>query len=129
MREAAVRLGLFTGVFTGGFNYIHCMLGKYLGQTGWNSFIAGSLSGLSVLFMSVDTRRTLSLYIMIRAAQCIYNELKRRGSIKPIPHGDSWLFILSSAQVMYSYVMRPDSLPPSYFKFIRNTGPIHATVL
>jgi hypothetical protein len=29
-------------------------------------------------------------------------------------YGDSLLFILSSGQIMYGYVMRPDSLQPRY---------------
>ena len=30
---------------------------------------------------------------------------------------------------MYAYVMRPDSIPPSYNKFIVNCGPIDEVVL
>lgn len=44
-------------------------------------------------------------------------------------HGDSLLFAVSSAQVMYAYVMRPDTLPPAYLKFITDTGPIPRAVL
>jgi hypothetical protein len=47
----------------------------------------------------------------------------------PLPHGDAALFILSSAQVMYAYVMRPETLPRSYWNFIVKTGPVHPTVL
>ncbi|KAJ3020903.1 UNVERIFIED_CONTAM: hypothetical protein HDU68_009903 [Siphonaria sp. JEL0065] len=36
---------------------------------------------------------------------------------------------LSTAQVMYGYVMRPESIPESYYKFILNTGPIPEDVL
>ena len=46
-------------------------------------------------------------------------------SFAQIPHGDSLLFIVSSAQVMYAYVMRPDTLPPSYWNFIVRTGERH----
>ncbi|ELR19728.1 carrier superfamily protein [Acanthamoeba castellanii str. Neff] len=44
-------------------------------------------------------------------------------------HGDSLLFILTSAQIMYAYVMRPETLPPSYYKFIVRSGPIDECVL
>lgn len=40
------------------------------------------------------------------------------------PHGDTLLFAISSAQIMYAYVLRPNTLPPSYYRFIRETGPI-----
>ena len=38
------------------------------------------------------------------------------------PPSDAW-------QVMYAYVMRPETLPASYNKFIVNTGPIDKVVL
>ena len=36
------------------------------------------------------------------------------GPLGRIPHGDALLFMLTSAQVMYGYVIRPDSLEPGY---------------
>ena len=32
-------------------------------------------------------------------------------------------------QVMYAYVMRPETLPHSYWKFIVKSGPVSETVL
>ena len=32
-------------------------------------------------------------------------------------------------QVMYAYVMRPETLPPSYWNFIVKTGPLEKNVL
>lgn len=60
-----------------------------------------------------------------RALQCIYNALKSRGWWHfwndRWHHGDALLFILSSAQVMYAYVLRPSTIPASYYHFIRQT--------
>ncbi|GFY82011.1 mitochondrial import inner membrane translocase subunit Tim17/Tim22/Tim23 family protein [Actinidia rufa] len=39
-------------------------------------------------------------------------------------HGDALLFALACAQVMYAFVMRPESLPKSYQDFIQKTGPV-----
>lgn len=44
-------------------------------------------------------------------------------------HGDSLLFVVSCAQVMYAYVMRPETLPPSYFSFMLRTAPIDKNIL
>jgi hypothetical protein len=92
---------MFTGSFVGGFNYAHCLLQRFYGKHPRNSLIAGAIAGLSVRFLVKDSRRTLSLYIVARLLQCLYNEAKRVGYIKPIPHGDALLFAVSSAQVMY----------------------------
>lgn len=130
VRVEAVRYGLFTGVFTGGFNLVFCYLNRRFGRNnGWNSVIAGSIAGLAVLFQPKAMQKTLALYSATRLVECLYNEYKHQGKIKPLPHGESLLFILGSAQVMYAYVMRRETLPASYFKFIQRSGPIPNDVL
>lgn len=87
---------------------------------------AGTVAGLSLLFQPADTHRTLALYAWARVAQCWYNTQKASGKWhlwgSDWPHGDSLLFSLCSAQVMYAYAMRPDTLPPPYFQFIVSTS-------
>lgn len=80
-----------------------------------------------------ERRRTFGLYLMVRGIQSVYCALLKRGMPLFYPaewkHGDSLLFILSSAQIMYAYVMRPETLPSSYWRFIVNAGPITKDVL
>jgi hypothetical protein len=99
----------------------------------WHPFVSGMISGLSLLFMTKDWHRTLALYMATRAAQCFYNFSKARGYFhfwgSSWAHGDSLLFGLSSSQIMYSYVMRPQALPASYYAFIRKQGPLPEVVL
>lgn len=77
---------------------------------GWNSVIGGGVAGLALLIQEKENRRTVSLYLLVRLCQCIYNELKRRNLWhfwqKDWPHGDSLLFVLSSAQVSTSDGLR-----------------------
>jgi hypothetical protein len=129
MRVDAVRLGLFFGIYTGCFNILNCLVSRYFKSSKLSVLSAGFISGCSILVHPKETRRTISLYVMARFIQCLYNDLKRRGKIKPIWNGDALLFALSSAQVMYSYVMRPETLPDSYWNFIVGTGPISKPVL
>ena len=78
-------------------------------------------------------QRTAALYISVRAIQSLYNAAKARGWWhfwgSHWEHGDTLLFAITSAQVMYAYVMRPDTLPPAYNNFIVNTGPISRVML
>lgn len=71
--------------------------------------------------------------MLVRALQCLYNDLKANDKWhfwgSSWPHGDTALFALSSAQVMYAYAMHPESLPASYYKFIVQTGPIREVLL
>lgn len=133
-RVEAVRLGLAVGVFSGGFEAVYRVLNTIRGKEGGlNSVIGGFFAGIGLLFLNPSDRRTVSLYALARAAQCGYNLLKSRGMWhfwgSDWRHGDSLLFSLATAQIMYAYVMRPESLPDSYYKFILRTGPIDAVVL
>uniref|UniRef100_A0A0D9WZ11 Transmembrane protein 135 N-terminal domain-containing protein n=1 Tax=Leersia perrieri TaxID=77586 RepID=A0A0D9WZ11_9ORYZ len=59
---------------------------------------------------------------------CAYNSAKSKNRFhfwgSHWRHGDALLFSLASAQVMYAFVMRPESLPKSYQDFIQKTGPV-----
>lgn len=130
----AVRIGLFFGCFTGLYNATKCALTRANKQLKpWMVVLSGTLAGTSLLFLERDTHRIISLYLFARVVQCWYNYQKQRGRFhlwgSNWAHGDSLLFAVTSAQVMYSYVMRPDTLPPSYLKFITDTGPITRQVL
>jgi len=134
VRVAAVRLGLTLGGFTGGYTLIKGLLDYNFGrESKWNSLIGGTVAGLCLLFQERENRRTPALYLLARLAQCLYNSSKSRGKWhlwgSSWSHGDTLLFALSSAQVMYAYVMRPDTIPVSYFNFIARTSPIAIQVL
>lgn len=130
-RVPSIRLGLFAGSFVGIFETMRYLLRhlKTHPKPKTTTLIAGGCAGVSILAATPEMRRTLALYSMTRLAQCIYNAFKQRGLITPIPHGDALIFILSSAQIMYAYVMRPDTLNNSFWKFIAKTGPIHPVML
>lgn len=129
-REEAVRSGLLVGGFTGIYKAVMYALARFDRSTeeeavqnkSYHSAIGGFLAGFSLLFMAKSWHRTLALYMATRAVQCWYNYNKARGHFhfwgSDWNHGDSLLFIVASAQIMYAYVMRPETLPPSYYRFI-----------
>ncbi|KAF1780686.1 P-loop containing nucleoside triphosphate hydrolase [Phytophthora cactorum] len=94
---------------------------------------SGAIAALALGFVDAKRRRSLALYALTRALQCGYNTAKRQqrwhfwGS--DWQYGDALLFALSSAQVMYAYVMRPATLPSEYFRFIQRTGPVELETL
>lgn len=130
VREEACRIGLFFGGFTGSYHALRCLLRKWRKrETSLNVILAGSVAGLSVLALDdSNRRRTLALYLMARLAQCAYNSAKSKNKFhlwgSHWRHGDSLLFAMACAQVMYAFVMRPESLPQSYRDFIQKTGPV-----
>lgn len=98
-----------------------------------SALASGAIAGCAIVFVDAKKRRSFALYALTRALQCAYNTAKRNdywhfwGS--DWRFGDALLFALSSAQVMYAYVMRPSTLPPEYFRFIQNTGPVELETL
>eukprot|EP00891_Asterochloris_glomerata_P002067 jgi/Astpho2/2067/e_gw1.00038.70.1_t len=141
-REDAVKLALFVGGFTGSYHLLRGGLQQWMNQSHTQAcFTAGclagklwgSLSGITLLFQKRERRRTLALYTLARLAQCYYNSQKQQGRWhawgSDWQYGDALLFAVSSAQIMYSYVMNPKTLPASYWNFIVRTGPIHEVVL
>ncbi|GLE02894.1 hypothetical protein PINS_up011758 [Pythium insidiosum] len=151
-RVDAVSLGLFLGWFTGGYRGLRALLPHVLRRLPrpsvmtttttsaaslsveqLSSLLAGAGAACAIGFVDTKRRRSLALYALTRALQCGYNLAKRNdvwhfwGS--DWEYGDALLFALSSAQVMYAFIMRPTSLPTAYFRFIQKTGPIEMEVL
>ncbi|OEL30333.1 hypothetical protein BAE44_0008646 [Dichanthelium oligosanthes] len=130
VREEACRVGLLFGGFTGSYHALRCFLRRIRKkETPYNAILAGSVAGLAILALDDSSRRrTLSLYLLARLAQCAYNSAKSKNKFhfwgSHWRHGDALLFSLASAQVMYAFVMRPESLPKSYQEFILKTGPV-----
>ncbi|VFQ80510.1 unnamed protein product [Cuscuta campestris] len=134
VREEACRIGLLFGGFTGSYHALRCVLRKIRKkETPLNAIFAGSVAGLSILALDDSSRRrTLALYLLARVAQCAYNSAKSKNKFhlwgSHWSHGDSLLFSLACAQVMYAFIMHPESLPKSYQDFIQKTGPVAAPV-
>ncbi|XP_020093278.1 uncharacterized protein LOC109713570 [Ananas comosus] len=130
VREEACRVGLLFGGFTGSYHALRCFLRRIRRkETPLNAILAGSVAGLSIFALDDSSRRrTLALYLLARLGQCAYNSAKSKNKFhlwgSHWGHGDSLLFSLACAQVMYAFVMRPESLPKSYQDFIQKTGPV-----
>ena len=126
-RVDAVRVALFVGGFTGLYAIfvlhsrwhawvVTCCCIRYKAAVavlkfvrqrhdGVNSLVAGFCASVSLCALDSTRRRTLALYLFARALQCLYNASKARGWWhlwgSHWPHGDSLLFAITSAQVMY----------------------------
>lgn len=152
IREEAVRTGLLVAFFTSIYKAILTLLGKlnYYRNSNrtsshvknsdslvysetdattelWHSPVAGFLAGSSLFVMEASWRRSIALYMFTRALQCVYNYNKVNGYFhfwgSSWNHGDALLFSLAVGQIIYAYAMRPETLPPGYYYFIRDTGP------
>ncbi|CAN6542747.1 unnamed protein product [Malus baccata var. baccata] len=111
-----LRYGLFHGTFAGTFisvDEIICSLAGHLRQLPCSSMIQHT---------------SLAIYILMRTAVLALQfgiKSKRFGGIcKPLTwaHGDIFLMCLSSLQILSAYILKQESLPPSYKSFLNKHG-------
>ncbi|KAI9189295.1 hypothetical protein H9P43_000726 [Blastocladiella emersonii ATCC 22665] len=94
----------------------------------WRAFIAGAVAGLSILVESPDNRLMFTQQFSMRALQAGYNGLKHR-DLFHFPLGDSLLFVLSCAQIMFAYTQYPTTLPRDFYAFMIKMARIPQNVL
>ncbi|GAA97764.1 hypothetical protein E5Q_04443 [Mixia osmundae IAM 14324] len=83
----------------------------------WHAALAGAVSGVAVLAEKKQRRLTFAQQLFVRGLQGLYNIGKSRG-MPIIPHGDVLLFGLACGQIMYGWMMSPESLAPGYRRWI-----------
>ncbi|CAL1717475.1 unnamed protein product [Somion occarium] len=84
----------------------------------WYSVFAGAMAGgISILFEKRSNRLGIAQQMFVRGLQGSYNAFSTKRGIK-IPHGDVIVFSLCSAQIMYAFLLRQDTLPRSYLNWI-----------
>ncbi|KAJ3334132.1 hypothetical protein HDU76_008594 [Blyttiomyces sp. JEL0837] len=128
--EDSIRFSIFFGLFGFLWKGVNSLMiwGRGGKDDKVNGFVAGFVAGLSILAERKSRRIMIGQQMLVRALQGLKNHLKGRG-IFHFTHGDSLIFALATAQVMYSYAMRPSAIPKSFYKFIQTTGPISEDVL
>jgi hypothetical protein len=86
-----------------------------------NGAIAGAIAGLAVLIETPENRITIGQQFFMRSMQAGKHALKQRNLIA-IPHGDTLLFCIASASIMFAYTMYPLTIPREYYRWIVTHG-------
>ncbi|KAI5654823.1 hypothetical protein M9H77_32010 [Catharanthus roseus] len=130
--KETLRYGLFLGTFAGTFVSVDEIIAAFGGHrrtAKWRAFLAGLIAGPSMLLTGFNTQHTsLAIYILMRAAVLASRcgiKSKHFGRIcKPLTwaHGDIFLLCLSSSQILSAYILKQESLPPTYKSFINKHG-------
>ncbi|KAJ8541384.1 hypothetical protein K7X08_002200 [Anisodus acutangulus] len=129
--KETLRYGLFLGTFAGTFVSVDEIVSAWGGHrrtAKWRALLAGAIAGPSMLLTGNTQHTSLAIYILMRAtvlaSRCGIKS-KRFGRIcKPLTwaHGDIFLMCLSSSQILSSYILKQDSLHPSYKSFLNKHG-------
>ncbi|KAH9029497.1 hypothetical protein EDB85DRAFT_1966271 [Lactarius pseudohatsudake] len=88
----------------------------------WHSIVAGAVAGgIAISFENPSRRNGIAQQLFVRGLQGSYNAYSEKHGFR-VPHGDVLVFALSCAQIMYSFLLRPDTLPRSYTTWINAAG-------
>lgn len=92
----------------------------------WHAALAGALaSGMAIMWEKRSRRGIIAQQLFVRGLQGSYNAYTTKRNIQ-IPHGEVIVFSLSCAQIMYAFLMRPDTLPRSYTNWIGQAAKVPA---
>lgn len=83
----------------------------------WHAVLAGAVAGgAAVLFEKRSRQTIISQQLFVRGLQGSYNAYSERKGLR-VPYGDVLVFSLACSQIMYGYLVRPETLPRSYIKW------------
>lgn len=72
---------------------------------GWNPAISAFVAGFAVTLEPEGRRSEIALFIMPRFFETLWNYLKRRGLVFPLPGGELLVFALAMGIINYYYQM------------------------
>ncbi|KZS87541.1 hypothetical protein SISNIDRAFT_491000 [Sistotremastrum niveocremeum HHB9708] len=85
----------------------------------WHAVLAGLIAGgLGVSFEARSRRLVIAQQMFVRGLQGGYRAYTRDRGIQ-IPHGDVLVFALCCGQILYAFLLRPDTIPRSYVSWIQ----------
>lgn len=90
----------------------------------WHSIVAGAVAGgIAISLENPSRRKVIAQQLFVRGLQGSYNAYSEKRGFR-VPHGDVLVFALACAQIMYGFIMRPDTISKSYATWINTAGHI-----
>ncbi|WVQ83089.1 hypothetical protein IAT38_005227 [Cryptococcus sp. DSM 104549] len=87
------------------------------GERRWQAAVAGAVGSLGLLWESESRRTGVAQQMFVRGLQASYNQYTPRYGVH-IPHGDIVLFGLCCGQIMFAWLMSPETMPKEYSNWI-----------
>eukprot|EP00937_MAST-01D_sp_MAST-1D-sp2_P007957 g7957.t1 len=92
--------------------------------------LAGALAGaVSSGLAPAGHRQTIALFFLVRGIELQVRMWVRRRWLPAVPHADTLLMMATSAEVMWAWLFRSESLDPSYLRFLNHHGQKNTAVL
>jgi len=95
----------------------------------WHAALAGFVAGgTAVCFEARSRRLVIGQQLFVRGLQGTYSGFTKKRGIH-VPYGAVWVFSLCCAQIMYAFLLRPDSIPPSYNNWIQTASRVQSSTV
>lgn len=130
----AAFLAALAGIYIGVDEGIAAAVGKDRSAK-WRSLVAGMCAGPALLCTGPKSRHySLATYILLRGITLLIRTGNKpraaarhpllHAALAPtrLAHGDTLLMCGAASQIVYAFIMMPQTLPPSYVRFIRKQG-------
>ncbi|WVF69152.1 hypothetical protein IAT40_003927 [Kwoniella sp. CBS 6097] len=87
------------------------------GERRWQAAVAGAVGSLGLLWESTSRRTGVAQQMFVRGLQASYNQYTPRFGIH-IPHGDLLVFGACCGQIMFAWLLSPETIPREYSAWI-----------
>ncbi|WRT67803.1 uncharacterized protein IL334_004777 [Kwoniella shivajii] len=87
------------------------------GERRWQAAVAGAVGSLGLLWESTSRRTGVAQQMFVRGLQASYNQYTPRFGIH-IPHGDLLVFGACCGQIMFAWLLSPETIPKEYSAWI-----------
>ncbi|KAJ9123945.1 hypothetical protein QFC22_000736 [Naganishia vaughanmartiniae] len=88
------------------------------GERRWQAAVAGAVGSLGLLWEQKERRVGVAQQYVLFSYLATYNAYSRRTGFE-IPYGDILVFGLSCGQIMFAFLLSPETIPPEYNTWIQ----------
>lgn len=91
------------------------------GELRWHAAAAGGIASLALLWETEGRRRGVSQQMFVRGLQGAWNQYTPQAGVH-IPFGNIVLFGLCCGQIMFGFLLAPETIPREYYNWIQGVS-------
>ena len=110
---------IFAASYVTFYRYLYCLIKNSRQKMDSVPIIAGAIiSTITILIEPLHRRKELTIYIFSKFLEALWNFLKKRNLVTPIPLGEVLIFAFSMGIIMFSYQIEPQAIHGTYYKIL-----------